>query len=90
MVKPGGTTEQLNDNGDLWWSVLGGGGGVYGVVTQFKYIIHQPPTNGFVVFSSAYAIVESGTCAGVADLVRMRFTCSKDHLYYKQKYIFQK
>ena len=49
-----GTQEPLNDP-DLFWALLGGGGGTYGVVTSFTYVIHPPPS-GFVHVFAAYPI----------------------------------
>ena len=40
MENPDGSTIEVTDP-DLWWAVLGGGGGVYGVVTQFVLKLHQ-------------------------------------------------
>ena len=50
---------------DFWWAVLGGGGGVYGVVTQFVLKLHPAP-DGFVEFYIQFQIADSGNCAGVA------------------------
>ena len=68
-TKPDGTTEALNDNGDLWWSLLGGGGGVYGIVTQFKYKLHDPP-DGFVRMSVVFPVEwHKEGCVGIAEQV---------------------
>ena len=70
-TKPDGTTETLNDNGDLWWSLLGGGGGVYGIVTQFKYRLHDPP-DGFVRMSVVFPIEwHKVGCVGIAEQVSL-------------------
>ena len=66
MIKPDGTTEPLNDNGDLWWSVLGGGGGVYGVVTELKFQLHEPPADGFIRLSLVFPVRWDALCRGVA------------------------
>ena len=57
---------------DLWWAVLGGGGGVYGIVTQFVLKLHSPP-DGFVQFFTKFPIEDSGNCAGVATQVVMPY-----------------
>ena len=68
-TKPDGTTEALNDNGDLWWSLLGGGGGVYGIVTQFKYKLHDPP-DGFVRMYVVFPVYwHKEGCTGTAEQV---------------------
>ena len=66
LTRPDGTTELLNDNGDLWWSVLGGGGGTYGVVTQFKLKLYDAPPEGFVRLLMRFIIFKNGECAGAA------------------------
>ena len=70
-TKPDGTTETLNDNGDLWWSLLGGGGGVYGIVTQFKYKLHDPP-DGFIRMYVVFPIEwHKEGCVGIAEQVSL-------------------
>ena len=65
MENPDGSTTEVTDT-DVWWAVLGGGGGVYGVVTQFVLKLHQPP-DGFVVYFTHFEIADSGSsCEGVA------------------------
>ena len=65
MENPDGSTIEVTDP-DLWWAVLGGGGGVYGVVTQFVLKLHPPP-DGFVVYLTHFEIADSGaSCEGVA------------------------
>ena len=44
ITKSDGSTEGLNDNNDLWWSVLGGGGGTYGIIIDITYQLQEPPT----------------------------------------------
>ena len=81
MLKSNGTAEQLNDNGDLWWSVLGGGGGVYGIVTQFKYKLHEPPADGFVRLGMTFPIHNVyQPCIGVATQVSWLWYLSLKHL----------
>ena len=65
-MRPNGTPKPLNDGGDLWWSVLGGGGGTYGVVTQFKLKLHDAPPGGFINMFLTFNIFEHGPCAGAA------------------------
>ena len=50
---------------DLWWAVLGGGGGVYGVVTQFVLKLHPAP-DGFVNYLVQFPITGNSDCEGVA------------------------
>ena len=64
MENPDGSTEDVTDE-DLWWAVLGGGGGVYGVVTQFVLKLHSPP-DGFVNYVASWRISTSQNCQGVA------------------------
>ena len=71
VVKPNGDTEDLDDNGDLWWSLLGGGGGVFGIVTQFKWRLHDPPPDGVVRMIVTFPVewLKPG-CVGIAEQVR--------------------
>ena len=64
IENPDGSIEDMTDP-DFWWAVLGGGGGVYGVVTQFVLKLHPAP-DGFVEFYIQFQIADSGNCAGVA------------------------
>ena len=66
IMRPNGTPKPLNDNGDLWWSVLGGGGGTYGVVTQFKVKLHEAPRGGFINLFLNFNVFDQGPCAGAA------------------------
>ena len=66
LTRLNGTTEPLDDNSDLWWSVLGGGGGTYGVVTQFKLKLYDAPPGGFVRLLMRFIILKDGECAGAA------------------------
>ncbi len=65
-MRSDGSTRALDDNGDLWWAVLGGGGGTYGIVTEFKYQLYDPPPNGVVRFTITFFILREGECSGVA------------------------
>ena len=70
MENADGSTEEVTDP-DFWWSVLGGGGGVYGVVTQFVLKLHPAP-NGFVNYLVQWRISAgevSDQCEGVAEQV---------------------
>ncbi len=65
MEHPDGSVESLDDP-DFWWAVLGGGGGVFGVVTQFVLKLHPAP-DGFVNYVGQWPIALDGTnCTGVA------------------------
>ena len=64
-MSPNGTPKPLNDNGDLWWSVLGGGG-TYGVITEFKVKLHEAPADGFINMFLNFNVFEHGPCAGAA------------------------
>ena len=64
MKNPDGSTGKVTDP-DLWWAVLGGGGGVYGIVTQFVLKLHPAP-DGFVEFHTKFPVADSGNCTGVA------------------------
>ena len=33
------------DNDDLWWALRGGIGGTFGIVTEYRYILHPHPPN---------------------------------------------
>ena len=70
MQNPDGSTEEVTDP-DFWWAVLGGGGGVYGVVTQFVLKLHPAP-DGFVNYIIQWRISAgevSDQCEGVAEEV---------------------
>ena len=69
IENPDGSTGEVTDS-DLWWAVLGGGGGVYGIVTQFVLKLHPAP-DGFVEFYTKFSIEDSGNCVGVATQVNM-------------------
>ena len=64
MEHPDGSIEEVTDP-DLWWAVLGGGGGVYGVVTQYVLKVYPPP-DGFLGYYVQWPISTSGNCGGVA------------------------
>ena len=66
IMRPNGTPKPLNDNGDLWWSVLGGGGGTYGVITEFKVKLHEAPAGGFINLFLNFNVFKHGPCAGAA------------------------
>ena len=68
MENSDGSTTKVTDP-DLWWAVLGGGGGVYGVVTQFVLKLHPAP-DGFVNYMVQWRIAASGNCEGVATQVQ--------------------
>ena len=68
MEDQDGSSVEVTDP-DLWWAVLGGGGGVYGVVTQFVVKLYPAP-DGFVYFEIQWQIAASGNCLGVASEVK--------------------
>lgn len=41
-ILPDGT-EEIENNGDLFWALRGGGGGTFGVVVYYVFKLHQPP-----------------------------------------------
>lgn len=56
-------TKSSSSNVDLFWALRGGGGGTFGVVTDFVLKIHQPPSQ-VVKFSCTYANANKGTHVG--------------------------
>ena len=80
MEHPDSSIEDVTDP-DFWWAVLGGGGGVYGVVTQFVLKLHPAP-DGFVEFYIQFEIADSGNCAGVATEVQWLGFSSDAVTYY--------
>ena len=41
---------------DLWWALLGGGGGTFGIVTEMKLKAHPQPSGGFIIFALTHLI----------------------------------
>lgn len=52
------------DNGELFWALRGGGGGTFGIVTEFTYKVHQEPMS-MVRCSISYPVInKAGTNVG--------------------------
>ena len=78
IENPGGSISEVTDP-VLWWAVLGGGGGVYEVVTEFVLKLHLPP-DGFVGYTVSWVIASSGECEGVTTEVSFTQKFHKNHL----------
>ena len=68
IQRPGEAAATSYNDPELFWAVRGGGGGTFGVVTQYTYKVHPAPTDGFVQLVATFPL-KSNTQGDVGKVV---------------------
>ena len=55
MTTPDGASEYVSDP-EVFWAVMGGGGGTFGIVSTYTLKLHDPPEDGFVQLTAAFGM----------------------------------